>query len=357
MCDHHEHQVCKSGMRNIPSVHLLMDLLRKIWQFLDLENNQNAQGTRIILLLFQVREWKVMAEKSSNNRAPIVAGTDLSRSSSKILKYAALLARMENRALYLVHARNIVPDASTALWDMEEEEVQRQCHKAHKIIHGKDDKHVQGLDVHRLLVIGSAGDELLRVAQSVGAAYIIVGTHSRTGLNRLLIGSTAEFVMRRSDCPVIVIGPHATALRDKGITWKQILFVSDLNSGMTDAARMVGKLAMEHQAKLTIVTVKKDIQQLEEDAYEVLRPMLSKEDWLTTKPRCLICEGDPSAEIPRMANDFNSDLIVMSVQQGREMSTHLREGIAVKIIRAARCPVMLLRNNSYTTYSTKNGVR
>jgi nucleotide-binding universal stress UspA family protein len=287
-----------------------------------------------------------MEKQPSPMKTPIVVGTDLTRSSAKVVRYAARVARMDNRPLYLIHARVIVPDASTALWDMEEEALLKQRHRAHNIIHGKDGDNTPVSDVHRLLVLGSAGEELLRVARSLGAAYIIVGTHGRTGLNRLLIGSTAEFVMRRSDCPVIVIGPHAAALRDKGIPWKQILFISDLASGMTDAAKMVGKLAVDHQAKLAIVTVQKDIQQVQEDAYEVLRPVLPREDWLTKKPQCLICEGDPSIEIPRMASDFESDLIVMSVQKGGELATHLREGIAVKIIRAARCPVMLLRNTS-----------
>jgi len=326
-----------------------MDLLRKVSDgSLAWRNSRSTLESMVLQRISQVRKWKAMVEKSSHIGAPIVVGTDLSRSSSKILKYAALLAKMEKRAIYLVHARNIVPNANTALWDMEEEKLQKQCLKAHEIIHGKDSKDIQAPDVHRLLVLGLAGKELLRIAQSVGAAYIIVGTHGRTGLNRLLIGSTAEFVMRRSDCPVIVIGPNAIAHCDKRFPWKHILFASNLGSGMTDAARIVGKLAMEHQSQLTIVTVQKDLEQLEEESYEVLRPVLSREGWLTVKPQCLICEGDPSTEVPRLASDFNSDLVVMSVQQSGEMSLLAREGIAVKIVRAARCPVLLLRNTSHT---------
>lgn len=59
--------------------------------------------------------------------------------------------------------------------------------------------------VERKLVEGDAADEIVRVAQAEGCDMIVMGTHGRSGLSRLLIGSVADKVMRRSTCPVLTI--------------------------------------------------------------------------------------------------------------------------------------------------------
>jgi len=57
----------------------------------------------------------------------------------------------------------------------------------------------------RRLVEGDPATEVLRVAQEIGADLIVMGTHGRTGLGRLLMGSVAERVMRQAACPVLTV--------------------------------------------------------------------------------------------------------------------------------------------------------
>jgi nucleotide-binding universal stress UspA family protein len=52
---------------------------------------------------------------------------------------------------------------------------------------------------------GDAADEILRLAEETEADLIVLGTHGRTGLGRLLLGSVAEAVLRRARCPVLVL--------------------------------------------------------------------------------------------------------------------------------------------------------
>ena len=56
----------------------------------------------------------------------------------------------------------------------------------------------------RHVVVGMPADEVLRVADEVDAAYLVVGTHGRSGLAHLLMGSVAENVMRHAKVPVLV---------------------------------------------------------------------------------------------------------------------------------------------------------
>ncbi len=63
------------------------------------------------------------------------------------------------------------------------------------------------------LVNGDPAAEIVRQAEAEGADMIVMGTHGRTGLRRLLMGSVAEAVVRRAACPVLTVKhPHEAAV-------------------------------------------------------------------------------------------------------------------------------------------------
>jgi nucleotide-binding universal stress UspA family protein len=63
----------------------------------------------------------------------------------------------------------------------------------------------------RRLEVGDPATEILRVADELSADLIVMGTHGRTGLGRLLMGSVAEQVVRRAACPVLTVSRPGTA--------------------------------------------------------------------------------------------------------------------------------------------------
>jgi nucleotide-binding universal stress UspA family protein len=63
------------------------------------------------------------------------------------------------------------------------------------------------LDLHAHVRIGSPADEILDLARQVGADLIIVGSHNRGTLGRLLLGSVSEAVVDRAHCTVLVTRP------------------------------------------------------------------------------------------------------------------------------------------------------
>jgi nucleotide-binding universal stress UspA family protein len=71
----------------------------------------------------------------------------------------------------------------------------------------------ENVRVEHRLEEGDAAKEILAVAQEIQAGLIVMGTHGRTGLGRLLLGSVAEQVLRQAECPVLTIRnklPEAT---------------------------------------------------------------------------------------------------------------------------------------------------
>jgi nucleotide-binding universal stress UspA family protein len=60
-----------------------------------------------------------------------------------------------------------------------------------------------------LVKVSEVGDIILDTARTTGAELIVMGTHGRTGVRRLLLGSVAEHVLRHADCPVVTVqAPH-----------------------------------------------------------------------------------------------------------------------------------------------------
>ena len=69
------------------------------------------------------------------------------------------------------------------------------------------------VDVQHYLLEGDAAEEIVELARDSLCDLIVMGTHGRTGLGRLLMGSVAERVMRRAPCPVLTIkAPSGAAL-------------------------------------------------------------------------------------------------------------------------------------------------
>ncbi len=62
-----------------------------------------------------------------------------------------------------------------------------------------------GVPCEHHLLMGMPADEIVRLATEQNADLIVIGSHGRTGLARVLMGSVAELVMRRAKCPVLTV--------------------------------------------------------------------------------------------------------------------------------------------------------
>jgi universal stress protein A len=134
----------------------------------------------------------------------ILFPTDFSETTDAGLKYATSFARDTGARLVIVHVHApvayggelgyVVPDTDeTALRKQLEAVVPADPAIEHE---------------HRLLH-GDPASEIVRLAEEEHADLIVMGTHGRTGLMRLLMGSVAEAVVRRAPCPVLTIRqPH-----------------------------------------------------------------------------------------------------------------------------------------------------
>ncbi|MBI5101047.1 MAG: universal stress protein [Nitrospirae bacterium] len=138
----------------------------------------------------------------------IIFATDFSEGSSHALPYAVDLAKKYGARLYLVHV--VYDVAKAAGWyvpHISMDEMYTDIEKSAKAELEKSfiDEMRGFKEIDRVVLKGIPYEELCRFAGENKADMIVLGTHGRKGIDRMLFGSTAEQVVRNAPCPVLSV--------------------------------------------------------------------------------------------------------------------------------------------------------
>jgi nucleotide-binding universal stress UspA family protein len=145
----------------------------------------------------------------SINLRRILCPVDFSTHSDHAMRYAAALAGKFGSELTLLHVVAPVVAAlpgEAALQDLVQantEEIEAACRERLDKMVGE--LAAQGMNVACRVLNGVPYLEIIRYAQESETDLIVLGTHGRTGIAQLLIGSVAERVVRKAPCPVLTI--------------------------------------------------------------------------------------------------------------------------------------------------------
>ena len=142
----------------------------------------------------------------------ILLPTDFSECANYALPYATSLARAAGASIICVHViEPVVPTVGYTgiaeplpIADLSEQLADSATRELPKIARHEE---CAGLNVEEVIAHGDAASEIVRVAKERGVDLIVISSHGRTGLGRILFGSTAEAVVRHAPCPVLVVKP------------------------------------------------------------------------------------------------------------------------------------------------------
>jgi nucleotide-binding universal stress UspA family protein len=142
----------------------------------------------------------------------ILFPTDFSLASDAALPHAEALARQSNARLLIVHVEEppLAYGGGELYYGLPEPSSERIL----KMLEDVKPADQQLPFAHRL-TMGDPAGEIVRIAAEEGAEMIVLGTHGRTGVTRLLMGSVAEAIVRRAPCPVLVYRETAERLAAK----------------------------------------------------------------------------------------------------------------------------------------------
>ncbi len=145
------------------------------------------------------------------NVRSILFPTDFSQQNDAALHYASALAADSNATLHIVHVhdtRSLNPSMGEAA-SLYAAEWQRELEVSRELL-DRIRPTSPGVDYQRHSLTGIPDAEIVEFATENKVDLIVMASHGRTGISRLLMGSVAEAVMRKAPCPVLIVKQPAT---------------------------------------------------------------------------------------------------------------------------------------------------
>jgi nucleotide-binding universal stress UspA family protein len=283
--------------------------------------------------------------------------TDFSGPSCEALPFATAIARTYGSTIVAAHVLlppnydYMAPEATTSLLEGRQEWAHAEMERVGAQLKGLPQETIieQG---------GSLWEGVARLVKEHDIDLIVLGTHGRTGLKKMLLGSSAEEVFRHSRVPVLTSGPAARAVTRESGRFHCILFATDFNVVSAVAAPYAVSLAEENQSQLILLHVLPQPKPgkangLEElsvsEAIHRLGTFVPQEAEFWCRPRTVVEYGETASQILAAAKKHEVDLIVLGVRgEGRmaSIATRLQRDVAYEIVAHAPCPVLTIRGVS-----------
>ena len=276
----------------------------------------------------------------------ILVPTDFSPASRAALPFVHALAETYGSNVLLAHVIAPEPHRQIVTERVPEEDRVVWEDARHKLDAFRDDRNLEGVSCTALVDRGDVRDVISEIIDKRKVDLVVLATHGRLGVSKIILGSDAEKIYRAATCPVLVVGPKVQTAMPW--TLRQILCPVDTSEDPVPVLHYALSLAEEHQSKFILMQSiplvpwqhQEDTDKRSRRALEALIPEQSK-DWCS--PDYVVRWDYPPVAIVNEAEKRKVDLIVMSVHKSRAMSTHLPWPVASEVIGHAHCPVLTIR--------------
>jgi nucleotide-binding universal stress UspA family protein len=197
---------------------------------------------------------------------------------------------------------------------------------------------------------GEPATQILNTVTTVASDIVVMGTHGRTGLQRLLLGSVTERVIRRSPVPVLV--PPRT--RHAPIRLETILCAVDFSEPSARAVDYAGSIAAAARARLVLAHALEWSEEIEapsktgssllpsseDDALDRMNELLTADIRANCAPELLVGYGAPADEVMRWVHDRHVDLVVLAIRRRNVVDRAVFGSTTQRLIRDGGCAVL-----------------
>jgi nucleotide-binding universal stress UspA family protein len=178
---------------------------------------------------------------------------------------------------------------------------------------------------------------------------LVLASHGRHGIPRMVLGSIAEDVFRNVSCPVLTVGPDVKPCIGNELRIKKVLLATHFEPN-SFAPQYAQWLANEFRAELTVLHVAGEqkgtaIVQSNRELTERLHALVPDDGALLRKPNFMLAHGLPSARILDVARQLQPGVIVLGARHPdpSRINSHLPWATAARVIAEAPCPVFTIR--------------
>jgi nucleotide-binding universal stress UspA family protein len=290
----------------------------------------------------------------------ILCPVDFSEFSARALDHAVRVASFHDATVRVLH---VVPTLFESLdpaivprEELHELPRARAARDLDAFVKDLSDWHVT---IERSVRAGTPAHEIVAEAEQWSADLVVMGSHGRSGLKHLLLGSVTERVMHRVGCPVLAVGARETAAAAP--PYRRILCPTKLVPGSQETVDYALALAAESEAEVEVLHViefmppvvngrdpmdgepefeglrRRMIEEADEELDAIVPPALR--DWCTVERR--VATGDAAQAILEAARSGRAEVIVMGCQS-RPLDRTLFGSTVHRVIREAPCGVLVL---------------
>jgi nucleotide-binding universal stress UspA family protein len=300
--------------------------------------------------LWEVVFVKTLEIAKSAALSKILFATDFSPYSEIALPYALRLANQYGAQLYATHLLSpeaylfATPESWPAMIEGQEKRQQLDIARL--------EEHLRTVSHQVLSAVGDTSDVVFRLTQDNQIDLLVLGTHGRTGLQNLLMGSVAEEIFRQSPIPVLSIGPHVPRERCAK-QFSRIVFATDLSDESLSALPLAMALVQDHTAHLTVLHVLEgttkgtvDFEAGAEFALHQMQELVPIDPELRIYPDYAVAFGPVADQILRFCEERDAHVVILGVcaPRGRlGIATHPARTTAQHIVGHATCPVLTVR--------------
>ena len=298
----------------------------------------------------------------------VLVPIDFSKSSLEAIEYALPIIKRFGAELHLVHVfEPDYPLSSMVAMPLivPELEVGRRVRRHLKDVTDKYSIELRQENLHAIK--GRPFEEICRLARDRGVDLIVTSTRGNAGLKHLVLGSTAERVVRYSPCPVLVFHPSDQKKKSGGngkmlkreLAFHKILVPIDFSECSMKGLTYAKTLAKQFGSELVLLNSvaiqsyltsdeygRYDLPllmgQAEKAARDQMRDLVERTDWDGVEVESSLQIGHAGDQICARAKDYGVDLIVTSTHGRTGLAHVLMGGTAEYVVRHAECPVLVV---------------
>lgn len=283
--------------------------------------------------------------------ARILVGIDFSDSSARALQVALAVGEIFASKINLIHAVPNVygPQTYPMRTEFLRANLDRAGERMNQLV--TEQPRLHGLNATTTVAYGSPVELIEQIAIEERADLIVVGSHGTSGIERLVLGSVAESILRANARPVLVVGPHCTAEQDP---FRTILLATDLETTGSRPVQFARALASHavssHLTLLHVIEKQPHVPGLDPALFEnslrqELRRLLPSPTGLNCRPKILLEHGKPAPVILDIAKKEGASLIIVGLRHQTALSDHVPWATLSHVLRDAKCGVLVVKNS------------